>query len=352
MDLTKQSSKKEGSMTAKKSIYQWRGLIAASLLATASLTTLSAAAEEKAAILLPGSINDQSWNALGYSILQSLKPHGFATAYSENVADADEAEALRGYANQGYNIVMGHSGRFVSAMQQVAPDFPKTQFIAVSGNEGMAPNVMSIDWNNAQFGCQLGLLAARMSKTKMVAGVYGLEGVPNITAQAGGFRICATKAGAKVTVLYVKDMEDAAAAKEAALSLIAQGADVITGKLNAAEAGLVEAAREKHVYVTGRGLDQTKMSPELVLTNIIEDWPGMFGKTADEVKTGKLFGNFVQYGYDTAPVTGASLQYAEGMAFNSVVPAAVVKEVEDMAVQFKTGALKVEPTRNDARGGT
>ena len=116
----------------------------------------TAHAEDKAAILLPGSANDQSWNALGYSILKSLEPHGFKTAYSENVSDADEAEALRDYANQGYEIVMGHSGRFVSAMEQVAPDFPKTQFIAVSGNEGKPPNVMSIDWNNAQFGCQLG----------------------------------------------------------------------------------------------------------------------------------------------------------------------------------------------------
>ena len=334
------------------SSYRWSGGIAASFFASVLLTTPAAAAEDKAAILLPGSINDQSWNALGFAILQSLKSHGFATAYSENVADADEAEALRGYANQGYNIVMGHSGRFVSAMEQVAPDFPKTQFIAVSGNEGMPPNVMSIDWNNAQFGCQLGLLAARMSKTKMVAGVYGLEGVPNITAQAGGFRICAAKAGAKVSILYVSDMEDAAAAKEAALSLIAQGADVITGKLNAAEAGLVEAAKEKHVFVTGRGVDQTKMAPDYVLTNIIEDWPGMFGKTADEVKAGKLFGNFVQYGYDTAPVTGAALGYQAGKAFNPAVPASVVEEVNDLATQFKSGALKIEPTRDDARGGT
>lgn len=336
---------------AFQSGHRWSG-VAASVLALLPLGTSLAAAEDKAAILLPGSINDQSWNALGYSILLALKPHGFATAYSENVADADEAEALRSYSGQGYTIVMGHSGRFVSAMEQVAPDFPKTQFIAVSGNEGLPPNVMSIDWNNAQFGCQLGVLAARMSKSKMVAGIYGLEGVPNITAQAGGFRLCATKAGAKVSLLYVKDMEDAAAAKEAALSLIAQGADVITGKLNAAEVGLVEAAKEKHVYVTGRGLDQTKTAPDAVLTNILEDWPGMFGKTADEVKGGKLFGNFVQYGYDTAPVTGASLAYDTGKTFNPIVPAAVAKEVEDMAGQFKSGALKIEPTRDDARGGS
>ena len=102
-----------------------RPAIAAAFLAALPALAAPAAADEKAAILLPGSINDQSWNALGYAILKSLEPHGFVTAYSENVADADEAEALREYASQGYNIVMGHSGRFVSAMEQVAPDFPR-----------------------------------------------------------------------------------------------------------------------------------------------------------------------------------------------------------------------------------
>ena len=122
-------------------------------------------------------------------------------------------------------------------------------------------------------------------------------------------------------------MEDAAEAKEAALSLIAQGADVITGKLNAAETGLVQAAKEKNVYVTGRGFDHTKIAPDLVLTNVLEDWPAMFGSTADQVKDGKLFGDFVQYGYDTAPVTGASLFYEEGKPYNPVVPEEVVKEL-------------------------
>jgi simple sugar transport system substrate-binding protein/basic membrane protein A len=338
-------------MKKSRTLPSLSGSIAVLALFASCFGGAPAKAEDKAAILLPGSINDQSWNALGYAILKSLESHGFKTAYSENVSDADEAEALRDYASQGYLMVMGHSGRFVSAMEQVAPDFPKTQFIAVSGNEGKPPNVMSIDWNNAQFGCQLGLLAAKMSKTHKVGGVYGLQGVPNITAQAGGFRICATKAGAKATILYIKDMEDSAEAKEAALSLIAQGADFITGKLNAAETGLVEAAKEKNVWVSGRGVDQTKIAPELVLTNIVEDWPAMFGSTADQVKQGKLFGTFVQYGYDTAPVTGATLEYEPGKQFNPVVPADVVKELDDLAAQFKSGALKIAPTENDARPG-
>jgi basic membrane protein A len=342
---------REGAMTKKAKRLAYRALLAGALLGLGVAFATNASAEDKAAILLPGSINDQSWNALGYAILQSLKPHGYEVAYSENVADADEAEALRDYASRGFKIVMGHSGRFVSAMEQVAPDFPKVQFIAVSGNEGQPPNVMSIDWNNAQFGCQIGTLAARMSKTGKVGGVYGLEGVPNITAQAGSFRICAQKAGAKVTIIYIKDMEDAAAAKEAALTLIADGADVVTGKLNAAEAGLIEAAKEKGVFATGRGFDQTKMAPQTVLTNIVEDWPSMFGSVADQVKAGKLFGTFVMYGYDTAPVTGAKLAYAEGQEFNPIVPAAVVQELHDLQQKFASGELKITPTREDARGG-
>ncbi len=330
-------------------------MLKALMLACAAFLALASAARaagpEKAAILLPGSINDHSWNALGYAILQSLKGHGFQIAYSENVADADEDQALRDYAGRGYSIVVGHSGRFMSAMEDVAPDYPHTQFIVTSGNAGAGSNVMSIDWNNAQFGCELGILAARMSKTGKVAGVYGLEGVPNITAQAGGFRICATKAGAKVTILYVKDMEDAASAKEAALALIGDGVDVLTGKLNAAQSGLIEAAREKGVFVTGRSLDDSHAAPQAVLTNIIEDWPAMFGTVADQVRAGKRAASFTEYGYNTPPVTGAALRYEAGAPFSPAVPAAVVAELRATERRFASGTLVVTPTRHDARSG-
>ncbi len=326
----------------------WNGVLALA----GGLLCAAATPAPKAAILLPGSIGDHSWNALGFAILQSLKHQGFAVSYSENVTDADEENALRDDAGRGDAIVIGHSGRFMSAMEDVAPDFPRTQFIVTSGDSGMPPNVMSIDWNNAQFGCELGTLAARMSRTHKVAGIYGLQGVPNITAQAGGFRICAAKAGAAVTIVYVKDMEDAAASKEAALALISDGNDVLTGKLNAAQAGIVEAAREKGVFVTGRSLDDTTNAPQAVLTNIIEDWPSMFRPVAEQVRSGKLAGTFTEYGYNTAPVTGAALRYDATNAFNPVVPAAVQSELRTLETRFRTGVLVVKPSRKDARAGS
>ncbi len=219
------------------------------------------------------------------------------------------------YAAHGFNVVMGHSGRFLTAAQQVGPKFPKTQFIVGGGDAGQSPNVASVDFENQQFGCQIGLMAARLSKTGKVGGVYGLEGLANIVAQAGGFRICAKKANPniQVTIIYVKDMEDAAASKEAALSLIADGADFLTGKLNAAQNGVIEAAKEKGVYVTGRSLDSSTAAPKVVVTNVIEFWDQMYSKTALVVKDGKLAGGFVKYGYGTADkTTGAKLAFDKG----------------------------------------
>src|SRR5437762_826471 len=80
-----------------------------------------ALAQSKAAVLLPGSINDQSWNAVGYSVVTKLKGMGYDTAYSENVQPADYIEAMKDFARRGYSPVVGHTGRFLSAAQRVGP---------------------------------------------------------------------------------------------------------------------------------------------------------------------------------------------------------------------------------------
>src|SRR5215204_6528185 len=154
---------------------------------------------QKAAMLLAGSINDQSWNALGYSGLMKLKELGYETAYSENVPAADHVEAMRDYARRGSTVVIGHSGRFLSAAQRVGPEFPNVQFVAGSGAAGQGKNVMSVDYANAQ----IGILLARMSKSGKIGGVYALEGLPNVVAQVGGMRLCAKKARPDVEVNIV-----------------------------------------------------------------------------------------------------------------------------------------------------
>src|SRR5256714_14839071 len=133
----------------------------------------------KVAMLLPGSINDQSWNAAGYAGLVKLKDTGMEIAYSENVQAADHVEAMKDYARRGFSPVIGHSGRFLSAAQRVGPEFGKTTFLVGSGSGGQA-NVISLDVANEQYAYVVGVLAGKMTKTGKVGAVAGLEGLPNM----------------------------------------------------------------------------------------------------------------------------------------------------------------------------
>ncbi|HEY0790076.1 MAG TPA: BMP family protein, partial [Chthoniobacterales bacterium] len=288
-----------------------RTFLALGWCAAAVLGSTVAVAQEKAAVLLPGSINDQSWNAQGYAGVTKLKSMGWDVAYSENVQPADMAESLRDYARRGYNLVIGHTGRFLSAAELVGPKFPKTVFVVGSGSAGSGKNVASIDFDNTQFGYLMGVLAARMSKSGKIGSVNGLEGLPNVVAQVGAYRKGAksVRPDIEVKVIYIQNMEDAAGAKEAALSLIAWGADFVSGKLNAAQTGIIQAAKDKGVYANGRSTDHTEIAPDNVLTNIVEEWGDMYAAAAEATKNGTLGGKFELYGLNSKGTTGAQLQY-------------------------------------------
>jgi basic membrane protein A len=222
-----------------------------------------------------------------------------------------------------------------------------------SGSAGSGKNVASIDFDNTQFGYLMGVLAARMSKSGKIGSVNGLEGLPNVVAQVGAYRKGAksVRPDIQVKVIYIQNMEDVAGAKEAALSLIAWGADFVSGKLNAAQTGIIQAAKDKGVYANGRSTDHTEIAPESVLTNILEEWGDMYATAAQETKNGTLGENFELYGLNSKGTTGAQLQYRAGQEFNPKVPSEVVDEVQGFKKRFSAGDLKVSVAKDDAHGG-
>ncbi len=331
-----------------------RGLTAGLLALPIVSPPARAQAAAKVAMLLPGSINDQSWNAQGHAALTEIKAAGIETAFSENVGAAEQVEAMRDYARRGYGAVIGHSGRFLSAAQRVGPEFASTRFIVGSGSGGAGSNVASVDYDNAQMGYLVGVLAARMSKSGKIASVNGLEGLPNIVAQVGGFRqgVKSVLPGAPVQVTYLPSMEDAAMAREAALAAIGGGADFVFGKLNAGHGGIVQAARERGVFTSGRSIDHVKAAPDAVLTFIQERWETMYAAAVRAAMAGTLPPQLEMFGFAAAAGSGADLAYGEGRGVNPIVPPAVMEELTGLRARFASGALKLTVTKEDARGGT
>jgi len=272
-----------------------------------------------------------------------LKTAGWETSFSENVQSADEVEALRDYGQARLRPGDRSHRPLPVRAQRVGRDFPKTTFVVGSGSSGAGTNVASIDYDNTQFGYLMGTLAAKLSKTGKIGSVNGLEGLPNIVAQVGAYRLGAKSVNPniEVKVIYIKDMEDRAAAKEAALSLADWGADFISGKLNAAQAGIIQAAKERNILCNGRSTDHSAIAPGNVATNIVEKWDEMYAAPPPRPRR-QARRQVRALTASTRPgSTGASLKYSADSAFNSVVPASVVADIAAVEKKFTAGDLKV-----------
>src|SRR5215208_884614 len=70
-------------------------------------TGAKAPADYKIVLLLPGPINDQSWNATNYAgLVKANETLGTKIEYVENVQAADFESTFRNYAERGYDMIM------------------------------------------------------------------------------------------------------------------------------------------------------------------------------------------------------------------------------------------------------
>lgn len=227
----------------------------------------------KVAAVMPGNITDKSWNQAGYEGLKRIESElGAEIAFTEKVAQPDQAEALSDFARRGYAVVYGHGGEFQDAVNKIAKKFPKTKFVVNNGTQPGGGNISTISFNYKQFGEVMGTIAARMSKTGKV-GYIGAQKIKFTTDLEIGFRDGFKKLRPDGTVLsvFTNDWDDIAKGKEAALSEISQGADVIFPTMDNAVVGSLQAAKEKKVWAFGVYYDAIKDWPDTVLQSAILD---------------------------------------------------------------------------------
>ena len=102
-------------------------------------------ADYKIVLILPGPINDQSWNATNYAgLVQCNKDLGTKMEYLESVQASDFESTFRNYAERGYDLIMAAGTQFDEAANKVAASYPKTTFCVVNGQVSTGPNVAPI----------------------------------------------------------------------------------------------------------------------------------------------------------------------------------------------------------------
>ncbi len=235
-------------------------------------------------------------------------------------------------------MVFAHGGQFDAAIEQVAPQFSQTFFVAVNGAiKGENIAALRIDHMQVSYVC--GVVAALMTKSNQLAYIAGQK-FPATQEELRGFEMGAKsmKPDVKVISSFTGDWNDVAKAKEATLALISTGADVIYQWLDDASTAVIQTAEEKKVYAFGNTKDQLKIAPGTILTSAVKRMDLAIANLAELAKKKELKGEIYSFGLDKSDI----LSLGE---FGTKVPQDVVQKAEDIQKDIASKKIVFEKCR-------
>ena len=209
----------------------------------------------KVGLLETGSTSDHGWNQLAADAIAKVASAQTSGTLETQVLDHTPAEkaadAIRQLQSKGFSLVIAHGFEYLNAAKELtdpaSPGHVNVK-IAVSGGDVDSPNFQSLDYDLAPASYQLGIIAAKVSKTGKL-GFIGGDKIPTVTVMAAGFEAGAKSVNPNAVVNTAYDdgkWDDPALAKTKAEAMIAQGVDVIMQNVDAASSGIFEAVKERN----------------------------------------------------------------------------------------------------------
>lgn len=224
----------------------------------------------KAAILLPGSISDVGFSGPAYQGLKQLETDfGIQISYAEKVQPADYETIYRGYAQEGFNLIIGHGNQFLETATKVAEEYPDIWFAVTSAPAGNDKNLAAIGLSSNDVGFLVGALCGQMTQSNRIASIAGSE-IPPLIAVVKGTIVGAqyVNPDAEVVNVYTGNT-DAAKVKEAALALIDSGCDILTQTADIGSIGGINACADKGILNVATSGDYAPQAPQTVLASVM-----------------------------------------------------------------------------------
>ncbi|MDQ2928317.1 MAG: BMP family ABC transporter substrate-binding protein [Pseudomonadota bacterium] len=208
----------------------------------------------------------------------------------ESVAEGPDAERVMRdlVVSQGAKLVFATSFGYLDPALRVAADFPAVKFEHAGGYK-TAANLATYDARYYEARWLAGYLAGQTSRSGVsgyVAGFPVPEVVQGINAFTLGMRAANPKA--RVRVLWLNTWFDPAKEREAAQSLIDQGADVLTQHSGSAAVAQTAQAnfRSKGIRVVPYPSDMHAFAPDAQLCAVVHHWGGFYTRVAESVLAG------------------------------------------------------------------
>jgi len=265
------------------------------------------------------------------------------TIFLENVTEGADAErSIDQLAQQGCKVIFTTSFGFGDATIEVAKKYPDVVFMHASGIE-TADNVGTYFGKIEQMRYLTGIVAGKMTKTNTLGYVAAYD-IPEVVRGINAYTLGAQSVNpnVKVKVVWTHNWIDANLAKQAADSLIEDGADVITQHVDATSPQI--AAEEAKVWAIGYHSDMKTYAPNYSLTASVWSWGPYYVDVVKSVmnktwKTGAYWGGAETGIIDLAPISDK-------------VPADVKELAVAKQADIKSGKLDIFAGPLKAQDGT
>ncbi|MGH6623107.1 MAG: BMP family ABC transporter substrate-binding protein, partial [Burkholderiaceae bacterium] len=201
----------------------------------------------KIAFVYVSPVGDAGWTTqhnLGRLQMAQALGSKVSTSFVEKVPEGADAErVIRDLAQQGNQLIFTTSFGFMNPTIKVAEEFKDRKFEHATGYK-TAPNVNTYNARFYEGRYLAGMIAGGMSKTNTL-GYVGAFPIPEVLQGINAFALGARAVNpkAQVRVVWVNTWYDPGKERDAANSLIGQGADVITNHTDST--ATVAAAEEK-----------------------------------------------------------------------------------------------------------
>jgi basic membrane protein A and related proteins len=288
------------------------------------------------ALLLAGPENDEGWNQSAFEGLQRIEKELGARVRKVTARTSAQIEAaLTEAAQQHFDLVYGHGFEFNAPAAKVAAAWPEVRF-ATSGGTATAANLATVEPRTFEAGYALGVLAAHLTKSKVLSSLHG-EAYEPVKHTAAAFAAGARSVLPEVKILeeYLGSWEDVALAKEKALAHASAGADLFFQNCDAAGAGVFEACRQKGALAFGCNRDQSAKAPDVIVASAVGDIPKILLALATEVRDARFQGGARSFGMAQQEVR---VVFNEKLA--AKVPDAAKKAVEAACAAIVRGEIK------------
>lgn len=300
-----------------------------------------------------GGRGDQSFNDAAYAGLakaeKDLGVKGTEAEPSDGESDADKVQRLTSLARAGNNPVIGVGFAYAPAIKKVAPKFPKITFGIIDDASVTGPNIANIVFNEEQGSYLAGVAAAKVTKTKTVGFIGGVE-TPLIKKFEAGFTqgVKDTNSAVKVIPQYLTQppnfdgFSKPDLGKAAAQGQLDKGADVVYSAAGLAGTGAIEAVAKAGKWNIGVDSDQYNQKglaayKESILTSVTKDVEDSVFNLIKSVVDGKPQTGEIRYGLDKDGV-GLAMSNPKFTAMTEVIAAVdkAKQEIIDGKITVKT----------------